>query len=162
MHRGKSTGEGGRVWLMKSEPSCFSIDDLKRKKVAMWDGVRNYQARNMLRDEIAVGDVILFYHSNEAPIGIVGVGEVVKAGYPDPTQFDPKADHFDPTAQKENPRWYVVDVGFIEKFETVLTLAEIKNDPLLQDMVVAQRGSRLSVQPVTKKHYKHIVSLMRG
>jgi predicted RNA-binding protein with PUA-like domain len=151
-----------RYWLMKSEPSCYSIDDLKKQKVGMWDGVRNYQARNMMRDDMHVGDRVLFYHSSEAPIGVAGVGEIVRRGYPDPTQFDPKADHFDPSAQKENPRWYVVDVGFVEKFDMILTLAEIKNDPLLQDMVVAQRGSRLSVQPVAKKHYERIISLMRG
>jgi predicted RNA-binding protein with PUA-like domain len=151
-----------QYWLMKSEPSCYSIDDLRKQRVGMWDGVRNYQARNMMRDDMCVGDVVLFYHSSEAPIGIVGEAAVAKAGYPDPTQFDPKADHYDPTAQKENPRWYVVDVRFVSKYPRILTLAEIKNDPVLKDMVVAQRGSRLSVQPVTKKQYERIVSLMKG
>lgn len=148
-----------KYWLMKSEPSCFSIDDLKKKKKGMWDGVRNYQARNMLRDAMKVGDGVLFYHSSEQPIGVAGLAEVCKAGYPDPTQFDPKADHFDPKANTENPRWFVVDVSFKEKFKNLLTLAEIKNDPILKDMVVAQQGSRLSIQPVSEKHFKHILKI---
>ncbi len=101
-----------KYWLMKSEPSCYSIDDMKRDKRTMWDGVRNYQARNMMRDDMKVGDEVLFYHSNTDPIGVVGVVEVASKPYPDPTQFDKKDDHFDPTAKKDDPRWFLVDVKF--------------------------------------------------
>ena len=150
-----------QYWLMKSEPSCFSIDDLEKQDIGMWDGVRNYQARNMIRDAMRVGDEVLFYHSSEQPIGIAGVGTIIRAGYPDPTQFDSKADHFDPTAKESDPRWFVVDVKFQKKFKNILTLSEIKNDPVLKDMVVAQRGSRLSVQPVSEKHFLRVLSLCK-
>ncbi len=148
-----------KYWLMKSEPSCYSIDDMKRDKRTMWDGVRNYQARNMMRDDMKVGDEVLFYHSNTDPIGVVGVVEVASKPYPDPTQFDKKDDHFDPTAKKDDPRWFLVDVKFKSKFKNTFTLAEIKNDPTLKDMVVAQKGSRLSVQPVDKKHFERVLQL---
>lgn len=150
-----------QYWLMKSEPSCYSIDDLKKQKVGMWDGVRNYQARNFIRS-MQKGDRVLFYHSTDAPIGIAGIAEVVKEAYPDPTQFDPKQDHYDPASTKENPRWSVVDVAFKEKFLRLISLSEIKNDPVLKDMVVAQKGSRLSVQPVSKKHFERIMDLVKN
>jgi len=144
---------------MKSEPSCYSIDDMKRDKRTMWDGVRNYQARNFMRDDMSVGDRVLFYHSNADPIGVVGVVEVCSKPYPDPTQFDKKDDHYDPKSKKEDPRWALVDVKFKKKFKNTVTLSEIKNDPQLKDMVVAQKGSRLSVQPVSKKHFERVVKL---
>lgn len=149
-----------QYWLMKSEPSCYSIDDLKAAGKGTWDGVRNYQARNFMR-AMKKGDKVLFYHSSDAPIGIAGLAEVSTEAYPDPTQFDPKADHYDPKATKENPIWSVVDVTFKNKFKRLLTLAEIKNDPVLKDMVVAQRGSRLSVQPVSERHYTRIMDILK-
>lgn len=146
-------------WLLKSEPRAYSIDDLKREHVGMWDGVRNYQARNLIRDTMKKGDMVLFYHSNTQPIGIYGIAKVVKEGYPDPTQFNPKKHHFDPKAQKSNPRWYVVDIQFVKKFSEPLTLSIMKNDPAFNDMLVTQRGVRLSVQPVSEKHFKHVLSI---
>ena len=147
-----------QFWLMKTEPSCYAIDDLKREKVGMWDGVRNYQARNMLRDDMRVGDRVLFYHSNIEPIGIVGIAEVVREAYPDPTQFDIKNEHYDAISTKENPRWVVVDVKFIKKFILPCTLASLKNDSFFNDMAVTQKGMRLSIQPVLKKHYERIIT----
>jgi predicted RNA-binding protein with PUA-like domain len=148
-----------QYWLMKTEPSCFSIDDLKRDKTGMWDGVRNYQARNFIQT-MKKGDVILFYHSSEEPIGIVGEAIVAKEAYSDPTQFDAKADHYDPKSTKEKPRWSAVDVRFRKKYKHMLTLRNIKDDLILRQMIVAQTGSRLSVQPVSKKHYERILTLV--
>lgn len=143
---------------MKSEPDCFSIDDLKRVKVEPWDGVRNYQVRNMFRDDFEVGDRALFYHSNAGDeTGIVGEMEVVSKAYPDPTQFDPKSDHPDPKSDPENPRWLLVDVKFVRKFKNPLFLKDLKLDPSFADMTVVQKGNRLSVMPVAKKHYTKIV-----
>lgn len=147
-------------WLMKSEPSCYSIDDLKRDKKTMWDGTRNYQVRNMMRDEIKKGDLILFYHSNAGDeTGVVGEMEVVKEAYPDPTQFDPKSEHPDPKSDPNNPTWLCVDVKFKSKFLNIVTLAEIKNDPKLEGVTVAKKGNRLSVMPIKKQHYHRIVRL---
>lgn len=158
-------GRGGEVWydgrmkywLMKSEASCYSIDDLEKEGRTIWDGVRNYQARNFMRDDMQVGDQVLFYHSNTAPVGIVGLAEVASAPYADPTQFDPKNDHYDPTSKKEDPRWVLVDVRFIEKWHEPVTLSSLKNDPFFVDMPLTQKGMRLSVQPVAKKHFDRIV-----
>ena len=145
---------------MKSEPDCYSIDDLKQDKVEMWDGTRNYQVRNMMRDEMRVGDRALFYHSNAGDeTGVVGTMKIVKEAYPDPTQFDPKSDHPDPKSDPENPRWLCVDVKFTSKFSQVITLAEIKNDPKLNGITVAKKGNRLSVMPIEKKHFEHILKL---
>lgn len=147
-------------WLMKSEPDCFSIDDLKRKKIDMWDGTRNYQVRNMMRDDMRVGDMALFYHSNAGTeTGVVGEMKIVKNAYPDPTQFDPKSDHPDPKSDPENPRWLCVDVRFLTKFTRTVTLSEMKIDPKLEGMTVLQKGNRLSVMPITKKHYEYVVKL---
>ncbi len=153
-------------WLLKSEPASYNIDDLKRDKKTAWTGIRNYQVRNMLRDQFAVGDLCLFYHSSCEDIGIVGVGRVVKAGHPDPTQFDAKDHHFDPKSglkAAKNPKdpnlWYCVDIGFVKKFKVILTLAEIKLDPKLSGMLVTQTGSRLSIQPVSQKHFEHILKI---
>ena len=147
-----------QFWLMKTEPSCYAIDDLKREKVGKWDGVRNYQARNILRDDMKVGDRVLFYHSNIEPVGIVGIAEVVRGAYPDPTQFDVTNEHYDAISTKENPRWVAVDVKFVKKFIIPCTLASLKNDSFFNDMVVTQKGMRLSVQPVLKKHYERIIN----
>ena len=148
-------------WLAKSEPDVYSIDDLKRDKVTLWDGVRNYQARNNLR-EMKIGDKLLFYHSNADPIGVAGVAKVVKEAYPDPAQFDKRSKYYDPKADKENPRWFCPDVRFVKKFKEVVTLAEIKEDKKLKDMLVIRRGMRLSVQPVNKKEFERILEMAAG
>jgi predicted RNA-binding protein with PUA-like domain len=151
-----------RYWLMKSEPSVFSIDDLARapKQTTSWDGVRNYQARNLLR-EAAVGDGVIFYHSSADPPAAVGTATIARAAYPDATQFDPKDDHYDPDSKKDDPRWFVVDVKFDEKFPRAVTLAELRAKPELADMVLLRKGSRLSVQPVTPAEWK-VVRKMGG
>jgi predicted RNA-binding protein with PUA-like domain len=150
-----------QYWLFKSEPTCFSIDDLAKqpKQTTYWDGVRNYQARNMLRDEVKVGDKGLFYHSNCTPPGIVGTFEVVSAAHPDFTAWDSKSDHYDGGSTPENPRWYMVDIRFVKKFTHIISLDELKNHPLLSEMVVARRGNRLSITPVTAAEWKGIEKL---
>lgn len=148
-----------KYWLMKSEPSCYSIDDLKRDRVGMWDDVRNYQARNFMRDQMKKGDLVLFYHSSTDVIGVVGVAEIVTEAYPDPTQFDATSYKFDPKSKKEKPTWVSVDLKFKERFTNPMTLGELKNDPYFTDMLVIKRGMRLSVQPVLKKHFERIVML---
>ena len=135
---------------MKSEPDCYSIDDLKKDKVEMWDGTRNYQVRNMMRDDMKVGDMALFYHSNAGDeTGVVGTMKIVKEAYPDPTQFDPKSDHPDPKSDPENPRWLCVDVKFQSKLKQPITLKELKLDPKFADMPVVQKLKTKEVQ-VTK------------
>jgi predicted RNA-binding protein with PUA-like domain len=148
-------------WLFKSEPDTFSIDHLfkKPKKTEHWDGVRNYQVRNMLRDDIKVGDKAFFYHSSTVPPGIVGIVEIVKAGYPDFKAFDPESKYYDPKSTRENPRWFMVDVRFERKFKRMITLEEIKNQPRLESMIVTRRGSRLSISPVTAAEWKTILTL---
>lgn len=148
-----------RYWLLKSEPGTYSIDHLERDGATSWEGVRNYQARNSLRDDARVGDLVLFYHSNTEPIGVAGVAKVVRAGYPDPFQFDVKNKYFDPKSKPENPTWITIDVGFVEKFAEVVPLATLKTMPGLEKMVVTQRGSRLSVQPVTKDEFEIVRKL---
>lgn len=150
---------GMQYWLMKSEPSCFSIDDLKRLQVSIWDDIRNYQARNFLRDDVTKGDSVLFYHSSCDAVGIVGLAEVVKEAYPDPTQFDAGSYKFDPRSTIEAPVWVSVDIRFVEKFEHPFLLTELKNDPFFDDMLVVKRGMRLSVQPVHAKHAQRIINL---
>ena len=149
-----------RYWLMKSESSVFSIDDLARapKQTTSWDGVRNYQARNLLR-EAAVGDGVIFYHSSADPPAAVGTATIARAAYPDATQFDPKDDHCDPDSPPDAPRWFAVDIAFDEKFPRPLTLPELRADTALADMVLLRKGSRLSVQPVTAAEWKRIVKL---
>jgi predicted RNA-binding protein with PUA-like domain len=145
-----------RYWLMKSEPNEYSITDLQRDGRTCWDGVRNYQARNFMRDEMQVGDEIFFYHSNAQPMGIYGVAQVVREAYPDHTAFDPADKHFDPKSDPANPTWMMVDVGYVGTFKAPITLALLKQTPRLEKMLVIQRGSRLSVQPVTPEEW-HIV-----
>lgn len=148
-------------WLFKSEPDAFSIDDLKNRKnqTEHWDGVRNYQARNFLRDQIKVGDLAFFYHSSCNPPGIVGVMTIVKAGYPDYSALNPESKYYDPQSSKENPRWFMVDVQFEKKFQTMITLDELKSQPDLEKMRILRKGNRLSITPVTKDEWKIILSL---
>lgn len=147
-----------QYWLMKSEPDVFGIDDLKKapRKTTHWDGVRNYQVRNMMRDDMQVGDQAFFYHSNCKEPGIVGIMEVVKEGYPDHTAFDPEDPHYDPKSDPDKPRWYMVDVRFRERFPRTVTLAEMREMPALQDMLILRRGNRLSVTPIAKKEWNAI------
>lgn len=147
-------------WLMKSEPDCYSIHDLERDGTDMWDGVRNYQVRNMMRDQMRVGDKALFYHSNAgAETGVVGEMTITKTAYPDPTQFDPKSEHPDPKSDPENPRWLCVNVSHERTWPRTVTLAEIKNDPAFATLPLVQRGNRLSVMPISKQHYERLVRL---
>jgi predicted RNA-binding protein with PUA-like domain len=143
-------------WLLKTEPTSYSIDDLKREKKTAWSGVRNYQARNNMR-AMKKGDLVLIHHSSTAAPAVVGVGKVAKEYYPDPTQFDQKDSHYDPKSTKEKPMWGLVDVAFVKKLPKEITLTELKKDKFFNDMALTQRGSRLSVQPVLEKHFKKIV-----
>jgi predicted RNA-binding protein with PUA-like domain len=144
---------------MKSEPETFSIDDLQKSKVTFWEGVRNYQARNMLRDEIHTGDRVLIYHSNCATPGIAGLGEVICEGYPDDTAFDPLSDYYDPKSTPSNPRWYRVDVKFIKKFTGILSLAQMRATPGLETLWILRKGSRLSITPITTAEWDIISQL---
>jgi predicted RNA-binding protein with PUA-like domain len=143
-------------WLVKSEPDVFSFADLLKapKKTTCWDGVRNYQARNTLRDQMKKGDRVFYYHSNAEPSGIAGMCEVVREGYPDHTAFDPKDPHFDPKSRRDEPTWYMVDVRAVAPFPRLVTLAELKGVKGLEKMALLQKGSRLSVQPVTQKEWE--------
>jgi predicted RNA-binding protein with PUA-like domain len=148
-----------RYWLMKSESNVYSIADLQRDERTCWDGVRNYQARNFMRDEMQVGDEIFFYHSGAQPMGIYGVAQVVRAAYPDHTAFDPSDKHYDPKSDPANPTWMMVDVGYVGTFKEPITLATLKQTPQLEKMLVIQRGSRLSVQPVTPEEWDIVMRL---
>ncbi|MEZ4452222.1 MAG: EVE domain-containing protein [Nannocystaceae bacterium] len=148
-----------RHWLFKSEPDVFSIDDLRRRRQAPWDGVRNYTARNFLRDQVAVGDLVLFYHSSTEPPGVVGLARIHGAARWDETAFDEAHDGYDPKSSPDNPRWVLVDVEFVAKFEVIVTLAALKADPTLASMLVVQRGQRLSIQPVERDHFERIIGL---
>lgn len=152
---------GIKLWLMKSEPDVYSIDDLRRDGVEPWEGVRNYQARNYMR-EMAEGDLALFYHSSAKPPGVAGICRIVREAYPDPTQFDRKSEYYEPKSKKDDPRWSRVDVEFVEKFDEEISLPTLKDDPALEGMRVTQKGSRLSVQPVDKKHFKHVLKLAKA
>ena len=150
-----------RYWLMKSEPDAFSIDDLQRVGVEPWNGVRNYQARNFMRDGMRVGDGVLFYHSNTSVPGIVGVATVASEAYPDETQFDPKSDYHDPKSTREEPRWQLVDIAFERKLSRTIPLEEIKRhaEELGEEFALIRRGNRLSVFPVSAAQYKFLLSL---
>ena len=150
-----------RYWLMKSEPDTFSIDDLARVGVEPWNGVRNYQARNFMRDGMSVGDGVLFYHSNTDVPGVVGTATVASPAYPDPSQFDPRSDYFDPKSSPEEPRWLLVDVAFERKFTRTVSLDELKQhaDRLGEEFALIKRGNRLSILPVTAAQWKFILSL---
>jgi len=149
-------------WLMKSEPNAFSIEDLAAmpEQTEHWDGVRNYQARNMMRDEMKVGDRVFFYHSNCTPPGIVGMMEVVREGYPDHTAFDPQSKYFDEKSDPAKPRWFMVDIRLVKKFERIIPLDELKTHPQLEGMKLLQRGNRLSITPVSKAHWEYILKLI--
>ena len=148
-----------RYWLMKSEPSSFSWEDLKNEKnrTTCWDGVRNYQARNLMRDEIKAGDGVFFYHSNIPSPAIVGIAEVVREGYPDDTAMDPDADHYDPRASRDNPVWYMVDIRSKADLPTPITRNDMRRHPVLSQMGVMKKGNRLSVQPVTKPQWQAVL-----
>ena len=156
----KKTGNG--CWLVKSEPLSYGIQDLQKEKKCIWDGVRNYQARNFMQHSMKPGDRVLFYHSNAHPPGVAGLARVAEGGaIPDPTQFDPESDYYAPKASPEKPIWYCVEVLYEKTFERMVTLAEIKSHPGLRNMLLAQKGVRLSVQPVTEKEYLTVCSLAR-
>ena len=148
-------------WLMKSEPDVYSFDDLVAagRKGTCWDGVRNYQARNFMRDRMKKGDGVLYYHSNAKPPGIAGIAEVIKEAYPDHTQFDPKDKHFDSKSDPDDPRWFMVDVGAVEAFAELVTLDDLKANSKLSEMAVVQRGQRLSVQPVTAAEWREVLRM---
>ena len=150
-------------WLLKSEPDSFSIDALKAapKQTSAWDGVRNFQARNILRDSMKKGDQAFFYHSSCDVPGIAGIVSIVKDGYPDATAFDPKHHHYDPESKADAPRWYVVDVKLVRKFRRIITLDELRQHAAkkLKDFVLLRRGNRLSVMPVTQKDWEFILTL---
>ncbi len=150
-----------RYWLMKSEPHVYSIDDLERDGRAEWEGVRNYQARNFMRDDMKVGDGVLFYHSNAKPPGVAGVARVCREAYADHTAFDPDSDYHDPKSRRDEPRWLMVDVEFVEKFSSLVALDTLRATPGIEDMMVLRRGIRLSVQPVTRKQFDRVVALGR-
>ncbi len=153
--------EAKKYWLMKSEPNCYSIDDLaaEKTKTTHWDGVRNYQARNFMRDEMKKGDEVLFYHSNAKPPGVAGLATISKESYPDFTAFDPNEMHYDPKSKQESPTWMMVDVKFKKKFKRLIPLEELRQVKSLDGMELLRKGSRLSIQPVSKKHFETIVKL---
>jgi len=150
-------------WLMKTEPSTFGVDDFAKrpKKTAMWDGVRNYQARNMLRDDFRKGDLAFIYHSSSEITGVAGIAEVVRTAYPDPTQFDRKSDHYDAGATRQLPRWFVVDVQLKRRLKRVITLDELRahEQKKLDGMLLLKRGNRLSITPLSEAHWKFILTL---
>ena len=148
-----------RYWLVKSEPDVYGIQDLERDGSTLWDGVRNYQARNFMRDEMKVGDPVLYYHSNAKPPGVAGLARVSREGYPDPTQFDIESKYYDPKAKVEDPRWILVDIEFVAAFDRLVPLEELKGDPALEGMLVTRRGQRLSVQPVEEKHFRRVCEM---
>jgi predicted RNA-binding protein with PUA-like domain len=148
-------------WLLKTEPGSYSIRDLERDGITHWDGIRNYQARNLLRDELRPEDRVLVYHSNAEPPGVAGVAEVERGGYPDPSARDPASRYFDPKASDENPRWFMVDIRFVERFAELVPLSILKSTPGLEKMVVTTK-SRLSVQPVTPEEFEIVLELGRS
>ncbi len=151
-----------RAWLIKNEPDCYSFEDLTRDGRSAWDGVRNYQARNFMRDEMKVGDRVLYYHSSIKEPAVVGIAEVASEPYPDPTQFDPGDEYYDPKATPDEPRWHLVDFRPVAPLERPVTLAEMREDPALDGMRLLQRGNRLSVMPIEPEHFDRILELSRS
>lgn len=145
-------------WLFKSEPDVFGIDHLKRDMTCYWDGVRNYQARNFLRDQVKVGDQVFIYHSSCKQVGIAGLAKVIEAGTPDPTQFNPEEKYHDPKSSPDNPRWYQVRLEFVEKYKKVLPLAEIKAHPEITELALVKKGNRLSVMPVVETEFNTLLN----
>ncbi len=148
-----------RYWLMKSEPSTFSLDDLCARHTEPWDGVRNYQARNFMRDSMQPGDLALFYHSNCRTPGIAGIATISSAAYPDATATDPQHVHYDPTSRPDQPRWFLVDVSFKRKFKQLITLEQLKQQQVLANMLILRKGNRLSITPVTTEEWDAILAL---
>ncbi len=150
-------------WLMKSEPDEYSIDDLRTapNQTEMWHGIRNYQARNFIRDDLRIGDLIFYYHSSCKVPGVVGIAEVTSEAYPDPTQFNPESAFYDPKSTQETPRWMSIDIRFVEKLKQVIPLTLIKSQPHLADMYLVSKGSRLSVQPVSDEQWQAVLRLSR-
>lgn len=144
---------------MKSEPDVYGIDNLEKDGRDMWDGIRNYQARNMMRDDMRIDDEVLFYHSNCKEPGVAGIAKIVSKPYPDPTQFDKNSRYYDAKSSADNPRWILVDVAFVKKLSRVITLAEIKAEKSLADMILTRKGNRLSIMPVSKYHWTRILRL---
>lgn len=150
-----------RHWLMKSEPDVFSIDELKKRKTSLWDGVRNYQARNFMMKDMQVGDAVLFYHSSCEPPGVAGLARVFAPAEPDPTQFDRKSEYYDAKATKEKPIWHCVKVEFVEKFSDLVTLQSLRENAKLKSMLVLKKGQRLSIQPVTSEEFKTVLQMAK-
>lgn len=148
-----------KYWLIKSEGDCYPIDSLKTDKVTPWSGIRNYQARNYMRDEMEIGDLCLFYHSNADPSGVYGIAKVASKPYPDATAFDAKDEHYDPKSKKDNPTWMLVDMKYVSTFKIPVSLEDLKRTKALDGMHVTKKGMRLSVQPVSEKHFKKVVEL---
>ncbi len=151
-----------RRWLVKTEPETYSIDDLAAQGRTSWEGVRNYLARNFMRDGMKLGDLVLVYHSSAEPPGVVGLARVARESYPDPTAFDPKSKYYDEKSDPAAPRWMMVDLEFVEKFPAMLTLDELREDPALAGLEVTRKGSRLSVTSVTPEHFDRILARVRG
>lgn len=148
-----------RSWLVKSEPDCYPYEQLEKDGRTMWDGVRNYQARNFMRDDMRVGDLVLFYHSSTAVPGVVGVARVASEPYPDPTQFQPDSPYYDPKASTAEPRWHLVDLEPEQRLPRLVSLEEMKGDPGLEGMLLLKRGNRLSVMPVERTHFERVLEL---
>ena len=148
-----------RYWLFKSEPDVYGIEDLERDGTTYWDGIRNYQARNFMRDQMTVGDPILYYHSNAKPPGVVGLARVASEPYADPTQFEVENKYFDPKSTPENPRWQLVDVEYVARFDRMVALNELKDDADLDGMLVIRKGQRLSIQPVEENHFRRVCEM---
>lgn len=148
-----------KYWIFKSEPSTYSIDDMMRDVTTYWNGVRNYQARNFLRDDVKIGDQVLFYHSSCEVPAVVGLCEVVKNGYPDFTAFEPKSEYFDPKSKIDEPTWFMVDIKFVKKFRNPVTLQNIKSNPKLRNLKLVQKGNRLSIIPITKDEFDEILKM---
>lgn len=161
-------GKDVRYWLFKTEPDVYSIDQLEKENTCYWEGIRNYQARNSLRDDAKPGDQVFIYHSNaktndgKPAIGIVGIAEVCKAGYPDHTALDPKSKYYDPKSKADNPTWYMVDVKFVRKLNRLISLQELKSNPALEKMLVVQPGSRLSIQPVQPTEWQTVLNMEKN